>query len=60
MIILLTTPGIKLMGGGEIGQGTESRYELVEEVFRREDGWFFREGSKGRRKEKRKRRAERS
>ena len=37
MIILLTAPGIKLMGGDQIGQKTESRYELVEEVFGKGD-----------------------
>ena len=40
MIILLTTPGIKLMGDGQIGQETKSRYELVEEVF--EEGFEVR------------------
>lgn len=52
MIILLTAPGIKLMGGDQIGQKTESRYELVEEVFGERD-FRLRGGEKKEKGEKR-------
>lgn len=55
MIILLTAPGIKLMGGDQIGQKTESRYELVEEVFGERD-FRLRGGEKKEKGEKKKKR----
>lgn len=55
MIILLTAPGIKLMGGDQIGQKTESRYELVEEVFGGRD-FRLRGGEKKEKGEKKKKR----